>query len=120
MTSRTPFPENVPGDFYVEDGCCLSCGMPTTVAPELFAYAPGGHCYVRKQPTTPAEVHHMIEAFAVQDDQCIRYMGLSRVIQIRLIGNGEGDQCDRLPKDLSLLNEELKADRWGLETGAKS
>ncbi len=47
-SERMPFPKNVPGDFYVEDGCCTSCGMPTTEAPELFAYAPDGHCYVRQ------------------------------------------------------------------------
>jgi hypothetical protein len=30
MVERIPFPENAAGDFYVEDGCCLSCWMPTT------------------------------------------------------------------------------------------
>jgi hypothetical protein len=45
---------------------------------------------------------------------CIRYKGKNRVVQIRLIGAGEGDQCDRLLPDLESLNDEVKADRSGL------
>jgi ferredoxin len=110
MPPKIPFPENVPGDFYVEDGCCTSCGMPTTEAPELFAYAPDGHCFVKKQPTTARETYQMIGAFSVQDIGCIRYKGKNRVIQIRLIGVNEGDQCDELPRDLAALNEEVNAE----------
>jgi hypothetical protein len=113
-TTRTPFAENAPGDFYVEDGCCTSCGMPTTVAPDLFSYARDGHCYVSKQPSCAAEIYRMIQAFEVQDIQCIRYKGTNRIIQIRLIGSGEGNQCDHLPSDLSSINEEVQSDRWGL------
>ena len=114
MYERIPFPENVPGDFYVEDGCCMSCWMPTTEAPDLFAYADDGHCYVKRQPTTGQEMWQMVRAFAVQDAGCIRYKGKNRVIQIRLIAAGEGDQCDHLPSDLGSLNDEVKADRSGL------
>lgn len=110
---RVPFAENVRGDFYVEDGCCTSCGMPSTVAPELFSYAPDGHCFVSKQPSNAIEARKMIEAFEVQDIGCIRYKGTNRVIQIKLIASGEGDQCDGLQQDLKALNEEVKADRWG-------
>jgi len=56
----------------------------------------------------------MIRAFTVQDVGCIRYKGKNRVVQIRLIGAGEGDRCDHLPSDLSSLNDEVKADRSGL------
>ena len=101
MSERVPFPENVPGDFYVEDGCCTACGMPTTEAPELFAYAPDGHCYVRRQPSSENEMRKMVGAFTVQDVGCIRYKGRDRVVQIRLIRAGEGDQCDHLPRDLA-------------------
>lgn len=114
MSERIPFPLNVPGDFYVEDGCCTSCGMPASEAPELFACAPDGHCYVRKQPSSAKEMWQMIGAFTVQDIGCIRYKGKNRVVQIRLIGAGEGDQCDDLPRDLNSLNDEVKADRSGL------
>lgn len=111
---RIPFSENVPGTFYVEEGCCTSCGMPSQVAPELFAYATDGHCYVSKQPTSAADIRQMIEAFEVQDIGCIRYRGANRVVQIKLIASGEGDQCDALGKDLPILNQEVKADRCGL------
>lgn len=110
---RVAFAENVVGDFYVEDGCCTSCGMPSTVAPELFSYAADGHCFVSKQPTNAIEVRKMIIAFEVQDIGCIRYRGTERAIQLKLIASGEGDQCDRLDHDLQTLNEEVKADRRG-------
>lgn len=110
---RIPFTENVSGDFYVEDGCCTSCGMPSTVAPELFSYAESGHCYVRKQPSDATELRKMIDAFEVQDIGCIRYKGTNRVIQIQLIVSGEGDQCDALDHDLKVLNDDVKADRRG-------
>ena len=88
--------------------------MPTTVAPDLFSYAHDGHCYVSKQPSTGAEVHQMIQAFEVQDVGCIRYKGSNRVIKIKLIAAGEGDQCDLLDPDLQSLNREVQADRCGL------
>lgn len=108
---RVPFAENVRGDFHVEDGCCTSCGMPSTVAPELFSYASGGHCYVSKQPSNAIEVQQMIEAFEVQDIGCIRYKGRNHAIQMKLVASGEGDQCDGLDHDLKALNEEVKSDR---------
>ncbi|MES3020608.1 MAG: hypothetical protein V4857_03380 [Pseudomonadota bacterium] len=115
MTSkRIPFSENSQGDYYVEDGCCTSCGIPTTVAPSLFSYANDGHCYVSKQPSNGQEVYQMVQAFEVQDIGCIRYKGSNRVIQIKLVAAGEGDQCDHLDVDLQALNREVQADRCGL------
>ena len=96
MTKIIPHPANVPGDFYVEKGCCLSCSMPFTVAPDLFSSFDDGHCFVSKQPTNRAEIQRMTEAFAVQDMGCIRYKGSNRIIQIKLIALGEGEQCDQL------------------------
>jgi hypothetical protein len=115
MPTKTPHLSNVAGDFYVEDGCCTSCNMPFSVAPDLFSSHPDGHCYVSKQPNIPAEVHRMTMAFEVQDVGCIRYKGQNRVIKILLIGKGEGDQIDHLDADLDLLNREVNADRWGLK-----
>lgn len=114
-TRRIPFSENMQGDFYVEKGCCTSCGMPSTVAPELFSYAPDGHCYVSRQPSNAIEIRKMIEAFEVQDIGCMRYKGKNRVVQIKLVALGEGDQCDELDQELKNLNEEVKADRWGMK-----
>ena len=44
-----PHPANVPGPFYVEDGCCLACGVWEQEAPGLLAWLPDAdvpHCYV--------------------------------------------------------------------------
>jgi hypothetical protein len=109
--ARTPFRENATGDFYVEDGCCTSCDVPRTVAPRLFSYASDGHCYVSKQPQNAVETRQMLEACEVQEMGCIRYKGNNRVIKIKLIAMGEGDQCDYLDQDLRQLNEEVNADR---------
>ncbi len=114
MPERIPFPDNVPGDFYVEDGCCTACGLPMTEAPGLFAYASDGHCYVRRQPSSATDMARMIDALAVQELDCIRYKGKNRVVQIRIVAIGEGEQCDHLPEDLAALNNEVKADRAGL------
>lgn len=111
---RIPFPENAPGDFYVEDGCCTSCRMPSEVAPSLFSYAEDGHCYVSKQPSNGNEIHQMIQAFEVQDVGCIRYKGSNRAVMIKLIAGSEGDQCDHLDADLAALHEEVLMNRGGL------
>jgi hypothetical protein len=111
MTKIIPHPANVPGDFYVEKGCCLSCNMPFTVAPELFSSLEDGHCFVSKQPTSVREVTAMTQAFQVQDVGCIRYKGTNRIIKIKLIAMGEGEQCDQLDDaDLIALNQEIQAD----------
>jgi hypothetical protein len=99
-----PYPANVPGDFYVEDGCCTMCKVPLTFAPDLFgvAHDPAGyeHCYVRRQPETAAEFDQMMSTIQCADLGCIRYRGEDRLIQLRLVEIGEGDQCDKLPSDL--------------------
>lgn len=56
----------------------------------------------------------MIQAIEVQDIGCIRYKGANRVIKIKLIALGEGDQCDQLDRDLQALNQEVQTDRCGL------
>jgi hypothetical protein len=33
MADHQPHPANVPGDFYVEDGCCTMCEVPFAEAP---------------------------------------------------------------------------------------
>lgn len=114
MTTRLSHQKNVPGDFYVEDGCCISCNMPFTVAADLFGSADGeldGHCFVRKQPQSEAELSRMLQAFAVSDLSCTRYKGKDRVIQIRLVEAGEGDQCDDLERELQERANAVAAER---------
>ena len=100
MSSRIPHPANVAGDFYVEDGCCISCMIPHKVAPDLMSMTEH-HCFVCKQPETPEELDRMFQAFEVQDVDCIRYRGTDQFIQLRLINASAGDQCDELAGDLA-------------------
>src|ERR1700677_4749218 len=70
-------PTSVSGDFYVENHCCTSCGVPQVVAPDLVGWIDEGmgHCYWKKQPETHEE---MRQAFAIFDSQelgCHRYAG---------------------------------------------
>jgi hypothetical protein len=99
MHPHTAHKANAPGDFYVKEGCCLTCAVPHTVAPDLFAWSDGRHtqCVVCKQPSTPEEFDRMVEAFQVSDLDCIRYKGSDRVIRLRLDQVGAGNQCDVLP-----------------------
>jgi ferredoxin len=106
-----PHKSNASGDFYVEDGCCTSCGMPMTEAPDLFEYDQDGHCFVSKQPTTTDEVDRMMAAFEVQDIGCIRYKGTNRVIQMRLVESGEGTQCDLLNPEFRERNAAIQAEK---------
>lgn len=114
MKAPLAHPMNVPGDFYVEDGCCTSCNMPFTEAPELFGSADGeldGHCFVRKQPESTAELSRMLMAMAVSDLGCTRYKGKNRTIQIRLVEAGEGPQCDFLDEQLQERTKTIAAHR---------
>lgn len=104
MAEHTPHPENVPGDFYVEDGCCTMCEVPFSEAPALFGvhHDPRGyfHCYVKRQPETPDELGQMVMVIRCAELRCIRYRGSDRRVQSRLIEVGEGIICDDLPPDL--------------------
>jgi hypothetical protein len=97
VTSKKRYALNVVGPFYVEDGCCASCGVPQTIAPALFAQNEHEyeHCYVRRQPETEAETDDMLRVIAAQELGCIRYGGASPDILRRLVERGEGHQCDQ-------------------------
>ena len=90
-------PTSVPGDFYVENHCCTSCGVPQVVAPDLVGWIDEGmgHCYWKKQPETHQE---MRQAFAIFDGQelgCHRYAGNDPDIQARI---GPAN-CDNAPSN---------------------
>ncbi len=99
-----PHPANVPGDFYVEDGCCTLCGVPQVLAPELFSVIDdkAEHCYVRKQPSTAAERRHMLDTIWGAELECIHYRGTERAVQTQLVTLGVGAVCDSLPMDLRM------------------
>ena len=79
MTKLPPHRKNVKGDFYVEDGCCTACDLPSEEAPELFKYE-DMHCYICKQPSTDIEVVKILNAMEIQDLDCIQYKGKNKEI----------------------------------------
>jgi hypothetical protein len=113
MNEVKPHPANVPGDYFVEDGCCMSCDVPIDNAPDLFGWVHdslGQHCYVRKQPETTDEQEQMFAAIRHAEAGCIMYCGHDRAIQERLIEAGEGPICIGLPDDLQRRSEEVLAE----------
>lgn len=96
MKRLPPHPKNVPGDFYVEDGCCVSCDLPKSVAPEHFEYE-NGHCYVCRQPRTELEILKLIGALEAQDLNCIRYQGTDNKT-IEIIRNRGLKSCIQVEK----------------------
>lgn len=68
-----PHPANVPGQFYVEEGCCIACGVPEEIAPDLFGWVEGeNHCFVKRQPSGAAELSQMLDAMCSSEVDCIR------------------------------------------------
>ena len=113
MAEHKRHPANVPGDFYVEDGCCTMCEVPFAEAPELFGICqdPKGyaHCFVKRQPETPGEFTHMMRTIRCAELMCIRYGGTDRRIQLQLIEAESGVVCDKLPPDLQERVDEQEA-----------
>lgn len=92
-----PHPDNVAGPFYVAHGCCLSCGVPVTEAPDLFEYDANNHCYVRRQPGNKKELNQMFRAAWAAEVQCIRYRADDLTILRRFAEAGLSDLCDVAP-----------------------
>lgn len=93
-----PHPCNAPGPFYVEDGCCISCGVPETTAPELFGWTEGeSHCFVRRQPASPDETDSMVRALWAAEVECIRYRGEDPALLKRIAELGSPHLCDAEP-----------------------
>jgi hypothetical protein len=94
---RRPHALNVAGPFYVEDGCCTSCGVPQQFAQALFGEDEQDHCFVKRQPQTAAELDAMLRTMATQELGCIRYRGRDESIVQRIVDAGESEQCDVAP-----------------------
>lgn len=67
--------QNVPGPFFVENEHCIACGAPEHEAPDLMAHDEGGHCYFKRQPSTPQETEQAIQAVWVSCCGAVRYEG---------------------------------------------
>jgi hypothetical protein len=87
---------NAPGDFYVEDQACITCGAPEVEAPSLVCFSEGEstHCYFRKQPETMDEVEQAIRAMWASCVRALRYGGNDPGILRRLAELGLTEQCD--------------------------
>ena len=98
MAAHLPHKANVPGDFYVEDGCCITCAVPVTEAPKHFAWQKDAqgydHCYVCKQPETPGELRTMLRVIPLSEVYCIRYRGSDPAVLANLVENGCAEVCD--------------------------
>jgi hypothetical protein len=81
------------GDFYVEPGCCLLCGVPEDLAPEVFQTGED-HCFVRRQPCSRDEVDRTIRAMWSSEVDCVRYRGHDPGLLDRLARAGMSGQAD--------------------------
>jgi hypothetical protein len=96
-----PHPANVPGPFYVEDGCCMACAVWETEAPDLLAwteddgqYGKIPHCYVARQPETDAEFEQMMKAMEYAEADCFRVHACRPEWMQRLGEAGFGNNID--------------------------
>jgi len=82
----TPHPKSAPGDFYVESGYCLGCGVPHVVAPDLVSWTDEKvpHCFWKKQPETPEELERAVAVLEAQELGCHRYAGTDPAILNRV------------------------------------
>ena len=96
-------PKNATGPFYVVNGCCTACGVPTAIAPELFDFDATDHCYVKRQPNSDAEVERALQVLRAQELECVRYRGNDEAILRRLAEAGEAHQCDHPPAGVGVV-----------------
>src|SRR5262249_41087254 len=92
--ARPIHPKNAAGPFYVVNGCCTACGVPTSIAPELFEFDSADHCYVKRQPTSDTEMEKALRVLRTQELDCVRYRGTDERTLRRLAEAGEAHQCD--------------------------
>jgi hypothetical protein len=79
--------------FYVEADCCMLCGVPEGIAPELFETGEAS-CWVKRQPRTPTEVDAAIRVMWAGEVDCVRYSGADEQILRRVGEAGLADQAD--------------------------
>jgi ferredoxin len=92
------YPKNALGPFYIENGCCIACGVPVDIAPDLFRWDEEieypGHCFVARQPANGDEVDLMLKVMKHVDIDCLRYRGNDDELRRRIVREGHADQCD--------------------------
>lgn len=93
MASRSGADSGDRDAFYIEAGCCLLCGVPEQIAPEIFRTG-GEHCHLLRQPCSSSEVDKTIEAMWSSEVDCIRYGGSDDAILKRIGEAGMALQAD--------------------------
>ena len=78
---------------YVVSTCCLDCGIPWALAPEVFA-AGSESCVVKRQPSGATELRRVLRVFRSQELTCIRYGGRNPRARAILERVGCADACD--------------------------
>ena len=86
------------GDFYINNGDCITCGAPQAEAPDLIEHGKDGHCYFKRQPQTETELDQAINALMVSCINALRYGGMEEKILKRLYEDGMADLCDHTPE----------------------
>jgi len=81
------------GDFYIEPDCCLLCGVPEDIAPEIF-HTGEDYCSIIRQPCSKDEIDRSIRAMWSSEVDCIRYGGHDATMLERLARAGLADQAD--------------------------
>lgn len=64
------------------------------MAPNNFSFEADGHCYVKRQPGSAAELEIVLRVVRTQELGCIRYRGADKEVLRRLAEAGEAEQCD--------------------------
>jgi hypothetical protein len=100
MNSNRSKTESQRGDFYLQDVCCTSCGVPQSIAPELVGWVDdkSGPCYWIRQPETADELDRAINVLHTQELGCHRYSGTDPAILKRC----PPEDCDRLRPEMAL------------------
>ena len=95
------------GDFYVEKGQCLACGVPHVVAPNLVGWTNEKplHCFWKKQPETPEELERAIGVLEAQELECHRYAGTDPAVLKRV----STTYCDYPMQSPSAIHGEIDA-----------
>jgi hypothetical protein len=91
------------GGFYVQPGCCTSCGVPQSVAPDLVGWTNENHpqCYWIKQPENADELNQAIKLFQTQELGCHRYSGHDPAVLQKL----PTEDCDHFRPDQKLKRD---------------
>jgi hypothetical protein len=107
--SVKPHPQNVPGPFYVQHECCITCGVPVETAPDNFDWTEAkDHCFVKRQPVGPEETDRTLRAMWSSEVDCIRYRGNDPAILGRIAQFGFAGCCDSAK---TAVAEEIVRDR---------